>query len=201
MAKNSQAALNEILGIAPSASSSTVSTPKYASPAPALLSSSEATSGAQTPELTAQQETNLDISTSTKSVADYFAEKLAARKKSNVQSTLAESTIPEPSSSTTLPDPGENEEELMREERQRKEERREKKKRRKEKEKLTLHDASDSVYPKDKRKDQKRKKDEGGLSTETVEPTWMTNEPDEAGPKENADEGKKKKKKRKRNEE
>jgi hypothetical protein len=117
MARNSQTALNEILGIC---------TPEHLTPDPAVLTSSGVTSGTQTPDSNSQQD--LDLSTSKKSVAEYFTEKLAARKKSTLQSTLAIATV-EPPFSTTPPDSGEIEDVGLEEKRRRKEERREKRRR------------------------------------------------------------------------
>lgn len=128
MAKNSQTALNEILGI-----SSTSNTPTPLPATPVLTDpNSGATSGAQTPASEAQTSDQTDLlSTSTKSVADYFAEKLAARKKSNLASTSASVIPPQPEpepSTSEAPVEKDDEKDAELEKQRRKEEKRRRKK-------------------------------------------------------------------------
>jgi len=207
MAKNSQTALNEILGIS---SSSNTPTPTPGPATPRLTDpNSDPTSGAQTPsaggdiDITKASEEHHLLSTATKSVADYFAEKLAARKKSTLAtsttSAVLEAITPleaESSSSAQVGNasPPADEEE---EERRRKEER---KKRKKEKRAKEVDEPQPEVElpdtdKKEKKKEKKSKK-KANAGEETTEASAALDSGDVGGDSESRKEKKKKKKRK-----
>jgi len=208
MAKNSQTALNEILGIS---SSSNTPTPTPGPATPRLTDpNSDPTSGAQTPsaggdiDITKASEEHHLLSTATKSVADYFAEKLAARKKSNLAtsttSAVLEAITPleaESSSSAQVGDvspPAEEEEE-----RRKKEERKKRKKEKRAKEadepQPEVELPNTNTDKKEKKKEKKSKK-KANAGEETTEASAALDSGDVGGDSESRKEKKKKKKRK-----